>query len=371
MKNDPVYKQMYNDFLEKIASGMIKTGDRLPSEAELCKLYKVSRITSKRALDILAAQGYISKQPGKGSFVINNTQNLADKQTGLPKTIGFIIPDFSDSFGTRLIYSIEEHCTALGYQFILRRTRDQIKEEEEAINSLSNATGILLIPCHGEFYNPEILKLIFNKRLLVFVDRNMRGLAAPAVSSDNVRAGEEGAEYLLNLGHRNISFFSIPVRHTSTAEDRHQGFIQGFAKYGINLNPSYFCQDISKIWNWPFYSPEKIAADVETAARHLKKFPEITAAFTTEYAIALIVKAAAESLNKRIPQDFSIITFDSPPAITGIPVFTHLCQDEYTIGKEAVNILHRIITQNASFSGEDILIPMKLITGASTCPKTP
>ncbi|MDR2701448.1 MAG: GntR family transcriptional regulator [Spirochaetaceae bacterium] len=368
MKNEPVYKQMYNDFLKKISSGVLKAGDRLPSEAELCKLYKVSRITSKRALDILADQGYISKQPGKGSFVIGGSLNLADKQANSPKTIGFIIPDFSDSFGTKLIYGIEERCAALGYQFVLRRTKDQVKEEEAAINALSNATGILLIPTHGEFYNSEILKLILDKRALVFVDRKMRGLAAPTVSSDNIKAGEEGIEYLLSLGHKNIAFFSIPVKHTSTVEDRRQGFIQGLAKYGINHNPSYFCQDLSNVWNLPFYSPEKTAEDVEIVAKHLKKFPEISAAFTVEYTIALIVKAAVESLNRRIPKDFSIITFDSPPALTGIPPFTYLCQDEYTIGKEAVEALHRIITQNDSFPGEDTLIPMKLITGASTGP---
>jgi DNA-binding LacI/PurR family transcriptional regulator len=366
MKNEPVYRQMYNDFLEKISSGALKVGDRLPSEADLCKLYKVSRITSKRALDILSDQGYISKQPGKGSFVVNDSLNPSDKMASSPKTIGLIIPDFSDSFGTKLVYGVEERCTALGYQFILRRTRDQVKEEEDAINALSNAAGILLIPTHGEFYNSEILKLIFNKRLLVFVDRKMRGLAAPTVSSDNVKAGEEGAEYLLKLGHRNIAFYSIPVSHTSTVEDRRQGFIQGFANHGINHNPSYFCQELSKIWNWPFYSHESVVDDVEIVAQHLKKFPEITAAFTVEYTIALIVKAAAESLKRRIPQDFSIITFDSPPALTGIPLFTHLSQDEYTIGKEAVNILHQAIAQEAVFPGEDVLIPMKLITGAST-----
>jgi DNA-binding LacI/PurR family transcriptional regulator len=366
MDNEPVYKRIYNDFLEKISSGTLKVGDRLPSEAELCKIYKVSRITSKRALDILADNGYISKQPGKGSFVIGSSPNSDDKQVDSPKTIGLVIPDFSDSFGTRLIYGIEERCTALGYQFILRRTRDQIKDEEEAINALSNVTGILLLPIHGEFYNPEILKLILNKRPLVFVDRKMRGLAAPTVSSDNIKAGEEGIEYLLNLGHRNIAFFSMPVSYTSTVEDRRQGFIQGFAKNDLHYNLSYFCQNLSNLWNWPFFSQEKIKEDVEIAAKHLKKFPEISAAFTVEYSIALIVKAAAESLNKRIPKDFSIITFDSPSNLTEIPLFTHLCQDEYTIGKEAVDTLHRILTDNASFLGDDILIPTRLVTGTST-----
>lgn len=367
MMGQPIYKHIYDDLLEKISSGAFNAGDRLPSEKELCDTYNVSRITSKRALEILAAQGYILRSPGKGSYV--NTQHGQESKSHVsPLSVGLIIPDFSDSFGTKLLYGIEERCSALGYHLIVKRTRDQTEDEEKAIKALSGTAGILIQPIHGEFYNSEILKLILNNRALVFVDRRLKGLAVPSITTNNVEAAEEGTRYLLEQGHRNIAFFSGPLIHTSTVEDRYQGFMKAHSKSMISHNPAYLCQGLSSIWTWPFYSPGRVVEDVKIASELLKTHPEISAAFTVEYAMAYIVKAAVESLGQRIPEDFSILTFDAPPTITGIPPISHLCQNEYVMGQEAVEALHRVIT-GGDPAAAGLQIPAKLIIGSSTGPK--
>jgi DNA-binding LacI/PurR family transcriptional regulator len=366
MDDQLLYMQIYNYLLEGILSGSFGAGARLPSENELCDKFKVSRITSKRALELLAEQGFISRRPGKGSYVIG-ARDRRNKDLSSSRTIGFIIPDFSDSFGTRVISSVEESCAAHGYQLVLKQTRDHEEEEKRAIHSLSGAAGILLVPIHGEIYNSEILKLIYNKRPVVFVDRKLRGLAAPTVSSNNLEAAEAGVEYLLALGHRNIAFFSGTVNHTSTIEDRYHGFIRAFAKFGSGHNPAHFCDSISSVWALPM-SIEKIMLDVEIAAKYLDAHPEISAAFAAEYSFAVIVNAAVKSLGRRVPEDFSILTFDSPPYITGIPPITHIRQNEYAIGKGAVETLHRIISGGGSAITDDVVIPAELIEGASTAP---
>ncbi|GAA4491900.1 GntR family transcriptional regulator [Gluconacetobacter tumulicola] len=43
--------------------------DRLPSEAELCRLYDVSRITVRQALSHLAERGLVVRRHGRGTFV--------------------------------------------------------------------------------------------------------------------------------------------------------------------------------------------------------------------------------------------------------------------------------------------------------------
>ena len=367
--NQSAYRLIYETLLNEINSGKYSNGERLPSEAELCGVYKVSRITSKRALDLLAEQGYIKRFPGKGSYANGSVAEPEDKKIAAVKTIGLVIPDFTDSHGVKLIYGIEDACTSLGYQLVIKRTRNQAKEEEEAIRSLSYAAGILLLPIHGIFYSSEILKLILDNRALVFVDRKLRGLTAPTVSSDNIKAAEEGTEHLLKLGHKNIAFFSGPIKYTSTVEDRYQGFIQGLGRHGINHEASYSCQDFSSVWTWPFFSPDRVAMDFEIAVKHLKKHKGITAAFAIEYSMALIVKAAAESIGLHVPEDLSIITFDSPRVISGTPPITHLLQDECNIGKNAVHTLHKIITNNEALPPSDIMLPAQLVLGASTCQK--
>lgn len=54
---------------EKIQSGALKPNDLLPSEAQLCDQYDVSRVTVRRALDRLQQEGLITSQPGKGRIV--------------------------------------------------------------------------------------------------------------------------------------------------------------------------------------------------------------------------------------------------------------------------------------------------------------
>ncbi|GHV86707.1 LacI family transcriptional regulator [Spirochaetia bacterium] len=366
----PFYRQIYNSLLGEISSEKLKNGDQVPSEKELCEKYQVSRITSKKALELLAEEGIISRFPGKGSFVTGPVKYAESKGRLVSRTIGFIIPDFSDSFGTKLVHGIEETCGALGYRLILKRSRDMIEQEESAIHDLSgpDVTGILVLPAHGEYYNSEILRLILNKKALVFVDRKMRGLAAPTVNTDNIAAAELGVEYLLRLGHRHIAFYSGPIEYTSTVEDRLNGFIKAYAKFEVIHDPAWFCYDLTSTWTYPFYAHDQVMLDVELVKKHLVAHPELSAALVTEYAMALIVKSAAEALNRRVPEDFSILCFDSPPAFVGTPPFTYLCQDEYAIGKSAVECLQGIITGADPTSITDIMIPAKLIEGASTAP---
>lgn len=49
-----MYERIYADLLAKIQNGDYQPGDRLPSEKESAELYGVSRITAKKAMDMLA-----------------------------------------------------------------------------------------------------------------------------------------------------------------------------------------------------------------------------------------------------------------------------------------------------------------------------
>lgn len=65
----PLYHQVYLYLKEKIHQGAIPHGQKMPTEHELSEAFGVSRITAKRAMDELAAEGYVVRQRGKGSHV--------------------------------------------------------------------------------------------------------------------------------------------------------------------------------------------------------------------------------------------------------------------------------------------------------------
>jgi GntR family transcriptional regulator len=82
--NIPYYIQLIEALKEKLGQGEWKPGDRLPSEAELCDLYRVSRTVVRQALREIELDGLILRRKGKGSFVAEPkiSESLAQKLTG-------------------------------------------------------------------------------------------------------------------------------------------------------------------------------------------------------------------------------------------------------------------------------------------------
>jgi GntR family transcriptional regulator len=65
----PLYQQIYLVIRDRILSGEYPDQSLLPSENELAKLFGVSRITTKRALNEISAEGLCDRKRGTGSRV--------------------------------------------------------------------------------------------------------------------------------------------------------------------------------------------------------------------------------------------------------------------------------------------------------------
>lgn len=93
------YLMIHSDLVRQIEAGEFAPRTLLPSEHELKDYYETSRETIRKALTLLAQQGYIQKVRGKGSIVIKNAKldfpvsglvsfhELAKKMGEKPKTI--------------------------------------------------------------------------------------------------------------------------------------------------------------------------------------------------------------------------------------------------------------------------------------------
>jgi GntR family transcriptional regulator len=65
----PLYVQIAEGLLDRIESGELVPGDRLPAERELSERLAVNRMTVRRALNMLEGQGLLIRRQGDGTYV--------------------------------------------------------------------------------------------------------------------------------------------------------------------------------------------------------------------------------------------------------------------------------------------------------------
>ena len=68
------YEKIAFDIKEDILSEKYKPNEQLPFEKELCEKYNLSKMTVKKALDLLVNDGLIIKRRGSGTFVKDITE---------------------------------------------------------------------------------------------------------------------------------------------------------------------------------------------------------------------------------------------------------------------------------------------------------
>ena len=69
----PLYTQLIGIIKRSITSGESAVGQLLPSEAELCQAYDISRNTVRQAIGALEEDGFVVRKRGKGTFVADPT----------------------------------------------------------------------------------------------------------------------------------------------------------------------------------------------------------------------------------------------------------------------------------------------------------
>jgi len=75
----PLYVQIAESLLDRIESGELRPGDRLPAERELSQMLEVNRMTVRRALQVLELQGLLMRRQGDGTYV---TAPKIERQAG-------------------------------------------------------------------------------------------------------------------------------------------------------------------------------------------------------------------------------------------------------------------------------------------------
>jgi DNA-binding LacI/PurR family transcriptional regulator len=361
MKQKPLYEEIYHEIYNAIRKGEYLNGDRIPSEKELSEKYRVSRITSKAALEKLSEQGYIRRLPGKGSFVTLPEEEGAvglENRSGKGRLIGVIMDGFGASFGCQILLGIENECTKRGMNYVLRCSFGKLEEESRAIDELIalGVEGIIIMCVHDENYNSKVLKLVVEDFPIVAIDRRLKGIPVSFVGTDNAAAAKELTGHLLDRGYHNICFVSPDAIETPTIAERHNGFVECCMERGLITNESMWITDLRA--TLPRHrTEENLKRDIERISGFVKEHKDTDAFFAAEYELARIVYRALCRLG--LEKERPVVCFDEVDNIMNEFRFTHIRQDENTMGMKSVELLEARI--GGEKGAKTLLIPYTLV----------
>lgn len=83
----PLYLQLAGKLAEAIGAGWWRASEALPSERSLCEALSISRVTARKALDVLLQQGLISRRQGSGTFITPRFEQPLSRLTGFSELL--------------------------------------------------------------------------------------------------------------------------------------------------------------------------------------------------------------------------------------------------------------------------------------------
>ena len=95
-------KAVYREIIDYLKEAIRRKNlwKKLPSENELARMFNVSRMTARKAVDTLAFEGYVVRVPRMGTYV----SDIAKRNKLIH--VGVAIYDFSDLSGQMMLSSI-------------------------------------------------------------------------------------------------------------------------------------------------------------------------------------------------------------------------------------------------------------------------
>lgn len=173
------------------------------------------------------------------------------------------------------------------------------------------------------------------------------------VGSDNIGAGVQAGEHLIEIGRRDIAFLGDASDHAPEFQDRYAGLCRAMAAAGVRANPLLQRDAVSSE-----------ASGYAAAQALLASGQPFDAIFAASDLIAIGAMRALIEAGLKLPQDVAVIGFDDIPAASlTSPTLTTVMQDMKGAGELLVDALLGRIDGRAA---ERSVLPTRLIKRQST-----
>ncbi len=240
----PKYITLKEKLNEEILVGNFPLGSKLPTENELAKLYNVSRSTIRQALELLEADGIISKRWGSGNTVISKSDNSKKK------TVLVVVPDLKREPICNYIEDISSVLLKNGYQVEFHETLNQFSKERQILSQMLNEVygGLFIIPTQSAFpsINKDIIQTLLKRQTpIIFINTLMNGIgSAPLIQLDNYSKGYQMARQLINSGHKKIG--GVFIYDDLASVSSYSGFVDALRDANLEIYDDCFLWCSSK-----------------------------------------------------------------------------------------------------------------------------
>lgn len=275
--------------------------------------------TSEKVMKVIADLGYVPNMAAR---------SLSARKSHL---LGVVIPQsepgkqfmFSNPFYGEILSSIEFEARKNGFDIILSGT--DVNERYFEIAQKRSLDGIIIVGLYPHDYYDGLDQ---SEIPVVLVDSYCEGLPFPEIRSDDANGTRNAVKLLIDNGHSKIAFITGPLCNQGVDQQRFIGYEQAFSDAGLKYDSSWIFQgDVT------FESGKSFATMIAGGS-------DLTAAFITSDITAVGFVSQYQNLGKRIPDDFSIISFDDTYlARTCSPELTAVHQDIARKGSEAVRLV--------------------------------
>ncbi len=271
---------------------------------------------------------------------------------GKSNTIGLVVADISNSFYAKMCRSIEDNCTAKGYNLIICSSDENPDKESELIQMLVDRQVDGLIISTTQKNNHDITQLKKNNFPFVLIDRDIPKLKTNYVGVENKLGAKNAVEHLIKLGNKKIGHLTISPSHLSSLKERTAGYKDALKENGIRVDTSLIRE----------ISFENIKEDVRRELKELLSPPQnINSLFVANNNIAVACLECFKEMNIRIPQDVALVSFDDIDAFKlCYPPVTAVVQPITQMGEEVVTLLIDNIENDEGFQSKQISLPNRL-----------
>ncbi len=297
--------------------------------------------------------------PGVRDRVITTVERLGYRPNAVARslrsrstrTLGLVIPNVSNPFFTQMSRSVEDAARERGYSLVLGNTDEDPDKEAEYLDVLleKQVDGIIVSPARAT--SPQLEIVARAGVPVVFLDRYVRGIAAPVVRAEGRRAVEQLVEHMMSLGHEKLAIISGPPE-TIPGMERMEAFLEGAGARGAPVREEYV-----KIGDFRRESGRQAMQDL------LALDDKPTAVFAANNLMALGALQALKRAGVRVPEDLSFASFDDVSWFELVePPVTAISQPVAELGAAAARMLPELVE---GVEVESVVLEAKLVMRGS------